>query len=143
MSDRVLRVALAASCLAGAAVTGYLLSARLGSAELLCSTGGCETVQDSSYAELIGVPVAALGLAAYLFIGATALATGLSARAAGAAVALAAAMFSGYLLVIQLAAVGAVCDWCLASDVVVTVVAATALLRLRDGLQPAAHGRAA
>jgi len=59
VSDGALRGAVAALSLAGIAVTGYLLWARWTSTELLCSTGGCETVQSSSYAELLGVPVAA------------------------------------------------------------------------------------
>lgn len=132
MTDRGLRAALLALCFAGASVAGYLLSARWGSTELLCSTGGCETVQRSSYAELFGVPVALAGLVGYLLIGATAFAAGPLARALGAALALGGLGFSGYLLVIQLAVVDAVCDWCLASDAIATVVAGLALLRLRQ-----------
>jgi uncharacterized membrane protein len=132
MTDRSLRAALVAGCLAGASVAGYLLSVRWGGAELLCSTGGCETVQSSSYAELLGVPVASLGLVGFLAIGATALAGGTLAGALGAALALGALAFSGYLLVIQLAVIGAVCDWCLASDAITSVVAVVALLRLRE-----------
>jgi uncharacterized membrane protein len=132
MTDRALRAALLALCLAGASVAGYLLSARWGSTELLCSTGGCETVQRSSYAELLGVPVALAGLAGYLLIGATAFAAGPLTRALGAALALGGLLFSGYLLVIQLAVIDAVCDWCLASDALSTVVAGLAVLRLRE-----------
>lgn len=140
MTDRSLRAALVALCLAGASVAGYLLSVRWGGAELLCSTGGCETVQSSSYAELLGVPVATLGLVGFLAIGATALAGGTLARALGAALALGALAFSGYLLLIQLAVIGAVCDWCLASDAITTVVAVLALLRLREA-RAASDGR--
>jgi uncharacterized membrane protein len=131
MTDRILRAALVALCLAGVSVAGYLLSARWGKTELICSTGGCETVQSSPYAELFGIPVAAAGLVGYLLIGASALVSSALARAVGAALALGALAFSAYLLVIQLAVIGAVCDWCLASDAVATVVAGLALLRLR------------
>jgi uncharacterized membrane protein len=131
MTDRILRSALVALCLAGVSVAGYLLSARWGNTELICSTGGCETVQSSSYAELFGIPVAAAGLVGYLLIGASALVNTALARAVGAALALGALAFSAYLLVIQLAVIGAVCDWCLASDAISTVVAGLALLRLR------------
>lgn len=136
MTDRSLRAALVALCLAGASVAAYLLSVRWGAAALLCSTGGCETVQSSSYAELLGLPVAALGLVGFVAIGATALAGGQLARALGAALALGALAFSGYLLVIQLAVIDAVCDWCLASDAITTVVAVVALLRLRGSAAP-------
>ena len=54
--------------------------------ELLGS--GCETVQSSRYAETAGVPVALLGLAAYGALFATAFASGRSAAAVGAVVAL-------------------------------------------------------
>jgi uncharacterized membrane protein len=132
MTDRILRAALVALCLAGVLVAGYLLSARWGNTELICSTGGCETVQSSSYAELFGIPVAAAGLVGYLLIGASALVSTALARPVGAALALGALAFSAYLLVIQLAVIGAVCDWCLASDAISTVVAGLALLRLRQ-----------
>jgi uncharacterized membrane protein len=137
MSDRTVSAALVATSLAGVAVTAYLLSVRLGSAELLCSTGGCETVQRSSYAELVGIPVAALGLGAYLVVGATGLLAGPLARAVGAGVALASAAIGAYLLVVQRTVLDAVCDWCLASDALLSLVAVLALLRLRGGLVPA------
>jgi hypothetical protein len=48
-----------------------------------------------------------------------------------ATLAVAACLFSGYLLYIQLAVVDAVCQWCLATDAITTASAAVALLRLR------------
>ena len=133
MSDRLLRVSLGVLALAGAAVSAYLVWVRGTGAELACSTGGCQTVQSSAYAELLGVPVAVLGLAAYLLVGATAFAAGPAAKAVGASIALAALLFGGYLLMIQLAVLEAVCDGCLASDTITGMLAAVALLRLRGG----------
>jgi uncharacterized membrane protein len=133
MTDRALRAALAALSLAGAGVAAYVLYARWSHAELACSTGGCATVQGSNYAELLGVPVAAIGLVGYLLVCALALPAAPLARVAAAALALAATAFSAYLLVVQLAVIDAVCDWCLASDVIVSVVAVVAVARL---LQP-------
>ena len=132
MTDGVLRGALGTLCLAGAGISGYVLAARWEDTQLLCSTGGCETVQSSSYAEILGMPVAALGLAGYLVIALTALLHGPLARAAGAGLALCAALFSGYLLVLQIVVIHAVCDWCVANDAVASLVAVTALLRLRS-----------
>ena len=134
MSDRLLRVTLGVLALAGAAVSGYLVWARGTGAELACSTGGCETVQSSAYADLLGIPVAVLGLLAYVFVGLTALGAGPAVRAAGASVALAALAFAAYLLVVQVAVLEAVCDWCLASDAITGLLAAVALLHLRVGL---------
>ena len=131
MSDRLLRTALAGVSLAGVAVTAYLLSARWGSVELLCTTGGCETVQSSSYAEILGVPVAAAGLLAYVALGASAFFSSPLVRVGAAAIALAAVAFSAYLLVVQLVVIEAICTWCVVSDGLVTLAAAAALLRVR------------
>lgn len=132
MSDRVLRAATGVLAASGAFVSGYLTWVHYSGAELLCSTGGCATVQSSSYAKLLGVPVAALGLCAYLAVGATALAAGPLARATGASLALSAVVFGGYLLVVQLLVVEAVCEWCIASDAITTLLAGVTLARLRD-----------
>ena len=131
MSDPILRVTLAVLAVAGAAVSGYLVWHRYAGGELLCTTGGCETVQDSAYAQVAGIPVALLGLAAYTAIGATVLVVAVEARLAGAVLALSGVVFSAYLLVVQLAVIDAVCIWCVANDVIVSLVAAAALLRLR------------
>ena len=69
MSDRVLRAAVAVVALAGVAVAGYLTYVHYQPEALICTgSGGCEAVQDSSYAELAGIPVALLGLGAYLVV---------------------------------------------------------------------------
>ena len=131
MTDRTLRAALIAVSLAGAAVAGYVLFSRWADSGLICSTGGCETVQSSEYAELLGLPVAAFGLAGYLLIAALAAFDSARARVGAAAVALGAAAFSGYLLWAQAVPIGAFCDWCLASDAIMTLIALLALLRVR------------
>jgi uncharacterized membrane protein len=131
VSERTLRLASAALAAVGAAITAYLLHARWTGSALACSTGGCETVQHSSYAEALGVPVAALGFLAFVALGATALARGAWAPLAQATLALSALIFSAYLVYVQLAVIDAVCQWCLASDAVTTAIAALALLRLR------------
>ena len=131
MSERTLRVAGAVLATIGAAITAYLLYVRWTGGSLVCSTGGCEAVQSSRYAEVLGVPVAALGLVGFLGLFAGAVARGEWARLGQATLAVSALLFSGYLLVVQLAAVGAVCQWCLAADVVTTAIATVALLRWR------------
>lgn len=131
MSERQLRIGGALLAAVGMAITAYLLHVRWSGGQLICSTGGCEAVQSSSYAEVLGIPVAALGLAGYTALLFTALAGGESARLAHGALALAALGFSAYLLAIQLVVIDAVCQWCVASDVITTLIAALALLRLR------------
>ena len=67
MTDRLLRVALIVVSLAGIAVAGYLTYIHYEPAALICTTGGgCETVQHSKYAVLVGIPVAIFGLGAWI-----------------------------------------------------------------------------
>lgn len=131
MSEARLRVAIGSLALVGAALASYLLYVRWTGSALACTTGGCETVQASSYSKVLGVPVALLGLIAYVTIVAMALLRNDLARVAGFSVALAGVGFAAYLLYVQLAVINAVCEWCLASDALVTVLAVLTLLRLR------------
>jgi uncharacterized membrane protein len=61
VSDRSLRIAVALLALVGAGIAGYLTYARYAHVSIACSTGGCETVQSSEYAEIVGLEVASLG----------------------------------------------------------------------------------
>src|SRR4029450_3289504 len=89
------------------AVSGYLLWVHEAGASIVCATGGCETVQHSRYAEIMGVPVAFLGLAGYIVLVATALLGTGRALFAHTVVAVTAAVFSLYLVYVQLELVGA------------------------------------
>ncbi len=137
MSEGALRSTSAVIAALGAATTAYLLYVRQTGGTLVCSTGGCETVQSSSYAEVWGLPVAALGLVGFLGLLVTALARGDLARLSQATLALTAFAFSAYLLYIQLAVIDAICQWCLVADVLTTALVALALVRLRFGAGPA------
>jgi uncharacterized membrane protein len=124
------RLAAAAVALLGIGVAAYLTAVHSAHVAPICSTGGCETVQHSSYAELHGVPVALLGLVAYVVVLATTAVRGVPAAALGALVALAGAAFSGYLLWAQLARIHAICQWCVGNDAIVAVLALLCLTRL-------------
>ena len=78
------------------------------------------------------MPVAVLGLAGYLAIFASALFRGELARLVGAWLALGGLVFSLYLMVVQVFAIEAFCQWCLASDVVMLVLTVAALARVRQ-----------
>ncbi len=123
MSENHLRVAIGTLAVAGLAVASYLTYSRYAGTQLYCATGGCATVQRSSYAVIAGIPVAVLGLAAYLAILGTAVARGPSATAIGFGLAAAGVAFSAYLLVAQLFLIHAICQYCVASDVIVTLLA--------------------
>jgi uncharacterized membrane protein len=136
MTELTLRRASAALAVAGAAVTGYLLYARTTGGTLVCATGGCESVQSSPYAEALGVPGSALGLLGFLGLLVAALARGELARLTQATLALTAFLFSGYLVFVQLYVIDAMCQWCLAADVLTTAIASLALVRMRFAATP-------
>jgi uncharacterized membrane protein len=125
-----LRTPIAAACVIGAAIAAYLTYVHYAHTAPICTTGGCETVQKSKYAELAGVPVALLGLITYVVLFGVAFARGVTAAACGVFVALVGLAFSGYLLWAQLGPINAICQWCLGNDVTIAVVAALYVLRL-------------
>ena len=134
MSDRVLRAGVALVALAGAAVAGYLTYVHYQPDALICTSGGgCETVQDSSYAELVGIPVALLGLLAFLAVLALVAWDSELARTLAAAIALTGVGFAFYLLVLQAFVIDAWCVWCLANDVlIVPLLAVLTVWRARN-----------
>jgi uncharacterized membrane protein len=133
MSDRVLRAAVAALALAGVAIAGYLTYVHYQPEALICTGGGgCETVQKSSYAELAGVPVALLGLGAYVVLLVLVAWDTELARTLAAALVLAALGFSLYLVSLQAFVIDAWCVWCLVNDlVIVPLLVASTMWRLR------------
>jgi uncharacterized membrane protein len=119
VSDRALRAGVALVALAGTAVAGYLTYVHYRPDALICtSSGGCETVQESSYAELAGIPVALLGLLAWVAVLGLVAWDSELARTLAAALALAAAGFAVYLVALQAFVIDAWCVWCLVNDLV-------------------------
>ena len=134
MTDRSLRIAAGFVALAGFLVAGYLTWVHFDGAALVCVVGGgCETVQESDYAEVLGVPVATLGLVSYAVVaGLVVWDTGIS-RLGAAMIALVGLLFSMYLLALQAFVIDAYCVWCLANDVVIApALAVLTALRLRS-----------
>jgi uncharacterized membrane protein len=141
VSERRLVRVTGALALAGAAVAGYLTFSHYADSKIACPTGGCETVQSSAYAVIGPVPVALLGLLAYLAILAGLLLPRETRWAIVFATALTGAIFSAYLFAIQAFELKAFCTWCLVSDVLVSVVAAVSAAALWAGRADSAkHG---
>jgi uncharacterized membrane protein len=134
LSDRSLRLAAGLVALAGVGVAGYLTWAHFADTSVLCvAGGGCETVQESEYSEIAGVPVAVLGLGSYVAILALIAWDSVGARLAAASLALVGLLFSTYLLALQLFVIEAVCIWCMANDVLIApALAVLTGLRLRS-----------
>lgn len=139
------RMAAAALSLVGLLLSIFLTLYKLGfTGPLVCGTGECERVQTSKWAEILGVPVAAYGVAAYLALLVIAMA-GLSEQrladprptkwlliVSGAGVA-----FSVYLTWLELFVIHAICRWCVASAVVITAIFVVSVLGRRELGAPA------
>jgi uncharacterized membrane protein len=108
----------------GLGVAIYIAIADAGGGSPVCLAGGsgCETVADSSYSHLLGVNVAVFGIVGYALLLAAALLRGDPARMVGFGISLAGFGFSVYLTYIELFKIEAVCQWCVASAVLMTVL---------------------
>jgi uncharacterized membrane protein len=133
LSDRTLRATAGIVALAGIVVAAYLTWVHYDEGALVCvAGGGCETVQQSSYAEIAVLPVALLGLVSYTIVLGLIVWDTPYARLGAAALAFVGLAFSVYLLVLQLVVIDAVCVWCLANDVLIApALAVLTALRLR------------
>ena len=132
MTERGLRPAIAALAVAGLAIAAYLTYVHYADAEAVCVAGGgsCEKVQTSEYADLLGIPVALLGLAGYGLILGSLWIRGDAGRLAGAVLALSGFGFSAYLTYREVFTIDAICQWCVASAVVMTLLAVLTVWRL-------------
>ncbi len=130
MSERTLLAVLA---VAGAAISAYLTLSYLQGTAPVCVGGssGCETVQTSRYAEILGVPVASLGLLAYAGLLGSALIRDERAALFGLLIALVGTLFSAYLTYLEIFVIKAFCQWCVASAAL--MVASLLLTALRVG----------
>jgi uncharacterized membrane protein len=130
-----LRGATAALAVAGVAIAGYLTWVHYAGLDPVCvgGGGGCERVQTSEWAELAGVPVALLGLVGYMTIFASLALPEEPGAAVAAFVALVGFGFSAWLTYVELVKIDAVCQWCVASAVVMTALAAVSVARMLRG----------
>ncbi|MFL5887158.1 MAG: vitamin K epoxide reductase family protein [Thermoleophilaceae bacterium] len=137
--ERRLLVAIAVLAALGVAIAGYLTYVHYADVKVLCVAGGggCEKVQASTYAKLAGVPVALLGLIAYLALLGSLLIRSDAGRFAGALIALTGLGFSAYLTYREVFTIKAICQWCVASAVVMTLLAVLTTVRLMRAEQNA------
>jgi uncharacterized membrane protein len=130
-TDRRLRIAILVLSLIGIGVAGYLTYVHYEGLKVLClSSGGCETVQASRFAKLGGIPVAVLGLAGYIgILGSLVIRTELG-RIAGFGIALIGFGFSMYLTYRELFTIKAICQWCVSSAVLMTLLLVLTTIRV-------------
>ncbi len=124
------RMGIALLALLGILLAGYLTLYKLGVfGALLCGTGSCEYVQQSKYAVVLGLPVAAWGVVGYAAVLIVALA-GLQPRwahgrgvpAALLALTTAGLAFTAYLNYLEAFVIHAWCRWCLGSAAIMVFV---------------------
>jgi uncharacterized membrane protein len=138
------RQAIALLALVGFFVALYLWLHALGiGGALKCGTGGCETVQTSRWAVLLGVPVAFYGVVGYFAMLVVAI---LALRPAALAqrqwslvlvgLATVGVVFTAYLTYVELFVLHAICRWCVGSAVIITLTWIIALAALRRPSPP-------
>jgi len=134
---------LPALALLGLADSIYLLWQHRAATSAFCPTGGCDAVNQSEYAEIWGIPLAAIGIAVYLFLlTLSTMAIMFESRRmlwatfviAGIGVAV-----SIWLVYLQIAVIESICSWCMVSAFTMSLICALSLSALLTGqpLRPA------
>lgn len=141
MSDRALRTAGLVLAVLGIGVAGYLVYVHYADVDPVCNIAhGCHKVQTSEYAKLAGVPVALLGLIGYVvLLGSLVAPQGEVARMVAALTALVGFGFSMYLTYRELFTIDAICQWCVLSAILMTLLAIVCTWRVLrvEGALPA------
>jgi uncharacterized membrane protein len=116
----------------GVGVAAYIAIEAAGGDAPTCIAGGggCETVASSSWSHLLGVNIAVFGIVGYALLLGTALLRGDVARMAGFGISLVGFGYSVFLTYVELFRIEAICQWCVASAVLMTVLFAVCALRM-------------
>jgi len=134
------RMLVALVALAGVFVASYLTLYKLGYiGTLACAVGSCETVQTSKWATFLGAPVGAWGVGYYIGVLALAI-VGLTARFADSrrlseillGVTAFGLVFSLWLTYLELFVIHAICQWCVVSAILATILFILSWLDFRE-----------
>ncbi len=125
----------------GLSIAIYLAYVEMTHVEAICGPiGECNVVQASIYAQILGIPIAVLGILNYLAMGALWAGQQLSNRrltnlsALGLlGLAIFGTLFSIYLTLLELFVIQAVCIWCLSSAVITTLLMLFIVVPLATG----------
>lgn len=136
MSARALRTTLIVLAALGVALAGYLTYLHYSGTTPPCSIKGnpCSQVQKSRYSELAGIPVALIGLLGYIVILGSLLAPESErARLATMALTLGGLGFSAYLTYREVFTLHKICEWCVGSAVLMTIMMGLSVWRFLRG----------
>ena len=116
----------------GVGVATYITIADSGGGAPVCVAGshGCQTVAESSYSHVLGVNVAVFGIVGYVLLLVFALLRGDGPRMGGFLVSLVGFGYSFYLTYLELFKIEAICQWCVASAIIMTLIFATNVTRM-------------
>lgn len=131
-SEWTLQRAVAFVAALGIGVATYVAIAESGGGSPVCIAGGhgCATVAKSSYSHLAGVNIAVFGIIGYALLLATAFFANDAARLGGFVLALGGFGYSVFLTYLELFKIDAICQWCIASAVLMTILFALSATRL-------------
>jgi uncharacterized membrane protein len=140
MSSRRLRIILTVMAVLGVGLASYLTYIHYAGIKPLCGRNGgdCEIVQTSKYSHIAGVPVALIGLIGYVLILASLLAPDEERlRFATAALILGGFGFSVYLTYREVFSLEKICEYCVSSAILLTLMLPLSLWRFLKGADPA------
>ena len=110
----------------GMCLAGYLTYVHYNEDALVCTVGGCETVQQSDYSTMFGVPIAIFGFLMFLTVTLLAVARMTDrgplpsdmATMAAWTLLLTSLLYYAYLTYVEIWELEAVCQWCVMSSIV-------------------------
>ena len=116
----------------GIGVATYIAIAEANGGSPVCLAGGsgCETVAKSSYSHVAGINIAVFGIVGYALLLATAFFADDLARLGGFAIALGGFGYSVFLTYLEIFKIEAICQWCVGSAVLMTILFLLSATRL-------------
>jgi uncharacterized membrane protein len=136
MSSSALRKTMIVLAAIGLGVAGYLTYIHYAGIVPLCGKGGgsCEKVQTSVYAEILGIPVPLLGLIGYILILVSLLIPqSETTRLATVILTGGGFAFSAYLTYREVFTLKMICEWCVSSAVIMTILMCLSVWRFLRG----------
>ena len=135
MSRRTIRIAMIVLTVIGVGIATYVTYVHYAGIKPACTAGeSCTKVQTSVYSELLGVPVALMGLIGYIAILLSLLAPeSEQTRFATLILTLGGFGFSAYLTYRELFSIHAICEWCVTSAGVMTILMGLSVWRFLRG----------